>query len=863
VFDNGNNLNATDDEIVQEIRQSGDTHLLQIAVVLLAVVSFFTTANGMSEYIFSGNKAIAYAASAAIQGILLALSMNLPEYLRGIWEKDSSKPNTGKPSADDSGTEGNKRSKVTPGKIVLVFFTLVLTLVAIFCSSWFSYIYIAEVIHKDSWGTDSELLVQQNYRSELYDAQEYARTYRIYLEQTIGEEILVIERQAEKLQDNMVDFGLDWDEETTTYVTNGGTAAAGYMAPVINAMKNVDVDANESIQERRDLAAQVLEDAERNITARMSSIQQNLDDLDSRITMYNNQIANLTNRIRNAEEGTDTTALTNAINNYTQLIGDATQQQANLQAEYIQLNNALLRLPVYESFLGLNNSASSISIRSDLLQMQEEFFKPNPDEEQLLETASNIFSGLRNGASSVANETGSSLSYTELMIQMNRLVQNLTDYAEIKDIETALGDLVTELRTIDMANVPENGGAQTEPTGEPDPAGSDGPTDSPEPSGTAEPAESSEPSESVEPTGSPEASESVAPTGSPEASEPVESTNRQETSKSSDTQNGQWQRAWEDRVERLKAQIGAMPTYSDNDNGENSILTSSQVGILRSYDRDESGKALDDVARRYISSHSAIYQGIIYLQSPYRSLACFALILALSFDLAGFVFGVVISGRPQPKSGALSKHNAGLIAPAFPAGQYSPVQWSILETQNHYKVLTGDYERRDDYYYYNVFCNGILEEWEVKVEETSGVYGRGIYNVDISLSPGVGLEAEKEHELLFDGQEKGPADGVLKDCRLWFKDGSLIKEYEEEQKCAQGAEAQTNPKDKPKTVKKCVFIASIDEYVPFHIYSPERGENRTVPASELRERKAVDVDIAVIALGKSGTRVAAVYIIEK
>lgn len=788
VSNDENKWNRTDagkgkDKVVREIGKLGDTHLLQIAVVLLAVVSFFTTANGMSEYIFSGNKAIAYAASAAIQGILLALSMNLPEYLRGIWEKDLSQRETDEPddgnfktdNPNKSGLTQRKRNKVTPGKVTLAFFTIVLTCTAIFCSSWFSYIYIAEVIHKDSWGLDSELLVQQSYRSELYDAQEYARTYRIYLEQALGEKILVIERQAEKLDDNMVEFGLNWDEETITYVTNGGTAAAGYMAPAINAMR--DAAETGAPQESRDLAAQALEDAERNINARMISIQENLDNLDARITMYNNQITNLTARIRNAEEGTDTTTLTNAINNYTQLIGDATQQQADLQTEYMQLNNALLRLPVYKSFLGLNSSTSSISIRSELMQMQEEFFQPDPDEAQLLKIANDIFGNLRSGASTAADGTGNSLSYTELLVQMNQLIQDLTDYSEIKSIEAALGDLVTELRTSDQSG------------------------------------------------------------------------------------SGQEKIDWRDRIERLKAQIGAMPTYSDI--GGSSALTDSQTSVLRGYDRDEAGKNLDDITRRYISEHNAIYQGIIYLQSPYRSLALFALILALSFDLAGFVFGIVISGRPQPKRSVLGEHDGGPITSVFTAGQYSPAEWSILETQNHYKVLTGDYERRDEYYYYHVFCNGILEEWKVQVEETGGVYSRGIYNADIPILPGAKLAVEKEHELLFKGQEKGPTDGILKNCRLWFKDGSLIKEYEEEQIAVSEMQVQADSKSKPKTEKKIVFVASIDEYVPFHIYSPERRENQTVPALELEERKGVDVDIAVIALNKNGTRVAAVYIIEK
>ena len=68
-------------------KKENNTDFLRMGVVLLSLVSFFTTANGMKRYIFANNSIISYAASAAIQGILLALSMNLPGYLRGIWAK--------------------------------------------------------------------------------------------------------------------------------------------------------------------------------------------------------------------------------------------------------------------------------------------------------------------------------------------------------------------------------------------------------------------------------------------------------------------------------------------------------------------------------------------------------------------------------------------------------------------------------------------------------------------------------------------------------------------------------------------------------------------------------------------------------
>lgn len=803
----------------QETIKYGNTHLLQVAVILLAVVSFFTTANGMSKYIFSGNMGIAYASSAAIQGILLSLSMNLPDYVHGIWTQ--------------------KWSWLI--RLLLCIAAFCLTGVAVFCSSWFSYIYIAEAIHQDSWGTDSELLVQQAYRSELYDAQEYARAYRIYLENAVGEKILHIEEQAKHLQDNMVDFGLNWVDEEETYVVNGGASAASYMAPVIDAMKKVVSDATS--KENRDLAAKTVEDAANNISARIAAVQQNLDDLDSRITMYNNQITSLSNRIRNATEGTDTTTLSNSINNYTQLINNATQQQTILQTEQTQLSNALLRLSVYESFLGLNSSTSAISIRNALMQMQAEFFKQEPDEAMLLEIATNIFESLRSGAGGTSEE---SLSYTNLLVQMNQLIRNLTDYSEIKDIENAFGDLITELRTTYLSITSESINLAA---GTSDPAETIQPTYPPEPTESIEPTESLPPIESDQPT--------------PFLPEPAEANDAQ-------NRNGQWKQIWGERLNRLKAQISAMPTYSESDTGSASStgLTASQDNILHNYDRNESSKALDDITRRYVSSHSAIYQGIIYLQSPYRSLAVFALILALSFDLAGFVFGVVISGSSHQGNSSSNIKSNRFAAPAFVAGQHIPVEWTILETKNHYKVLTGDYEYIDGTYYYKVFCNGELAEWPIEADKAGEAYTQGIYNVDIPISCGAKLSVETTQELLFCSQEGGPTDGVLRNCQMFFDEGSLIKEYVAEQEDTEHKESSGSRKDsenqpgnKKNQRKKRTFIASIDEYVPVHIYNPKRGENQTIPAFDLTEKNKLEVEIAVIALNETGTRVVAIYVI--
>lgn len=55
------------------------------------------------------------------------------------------------------------------------------------------------------------------------------------------------------------------------------------------------------------------------------------------------------------------------------------------------------------------------------------------------------------------------------------------------------------------------------------------------------------------------------------------------------------------------------------------------------------------------------------------------------------------------------------------------VEWSILPTLHKYRILTGDYEKKDGVYSYQVFEDGLLEDW--KVNDTA-FYGYGIYEQD-------------------------------------------------------------------------------------------------------------------------------------
>ena len=69
--------NKNDKETVDTSAKPNIIFLLRICTVLLAAVSFWSTAQGMKEYTFAEGWQ-AYAASLGIQGLLLGLNFSLP-----------------------------------------------------------------------------------------------------------------------------------------------------------------------------------------------------------------------------------------------------------------------------------------------------------------------------------------------------------------------------------------------------------------------------------------------------------------------------------------------------------------------------------------------------------------------------------------------------------------------------------------------------------------------------------------------------------------------------------------------------------------------------------------------------------------
>ena len=99
---------------------------------------------------------------------------------------------------------------------------LALSGVVLFCSSWFSYVFIVGTVYEKSWQTESRLLVQSVYRNELYKADEFVQISSDALRETLGGEVAAL-YTASKTADTETTqnpSGLDLTADKASYADN-------------------------------------------------------------------------------------------------------------------------------------------------------------------------------------------------------------------------------------------------------------------------------------------------------------------------------------------------------------------------------------------------------------------------------------------------------------------------------------------------------------------------------------------------------------------------------------------------------------------------------------------------------------------
>lgn len=397
-----------------EKARAGGIYIMRIATVLLAVVSWWSTAQGMKNYVFE-EKWQANLASLAVQGILLSLNFYLPSFwqdLRSNWKKG---------------------------------IVAALCAVALFCSSWFSYVFIASKAYNQAWDMESQLLVQSTYRTELYDAMDYAEEYQQVLLDELEEQIsdLYLKEQMMAKDEDSDASALDLSDDREKYVNDADFKARQVMGVALNALEAVLAP---------DAAVSDLEQAQTTISAQRTLVEEHLGDLDVQIaqtnadfTVKNQQVKDLKTQLDAAEAAgadaiNDLRSAWSTAQSKLSALADKSSEQQGEQADY---QRARERLAFYASLLDQASGTGGNQFLASISEIQRELLQGQVDTSNVEEQAISIFRQLQDNESLAMTDAG---VYQEMLNEMNSFIRNTQDHSTLKTVAEELDKLAAEMR---------------------------------------------------------------------------------------------------------------------------------------------------------------------------------------------------------------------------------------------------------------------------------------------------------------------------------------------------------------------------------------------------------------------------------
>lgn len=790
--------------------------LLRLCTFLMAAVSFWATAQGMREYTFPTDWQ-AYAASLGVQGLLLGLNFSLPSF----W----------------------KKSKGAGKKLVLIL----LTLVVLACSSWFSYLYIAGQAYGQSWDVERRLLAQDIYRSELFAAEEYTEEYAAELENSLSDQVVELYQRAKEMGTSNFDVtgNINLAEDLEHYAPDG-SAAREIMMTVTEAVgPALEPNAAQDVRQR---AQETIEAMQTTMQSEIDSLDSRISDADARIQTAERSLTSAQNALRNAPENVDIgpylNAVTIASNAYTQAI----EQQSSLVRQREEYQSVLQRTGIYSGLLGMSqDGVSTYFVGSNLREIQRELFGSVPDSDNILKLATDVFEKLQSGID-LDTEVAENADYQQFLSDMNRFINDIEKYRAAKLSNAELQELINQLangeilsisgNTTQAAKKPEDD-KPTPESGEQD-DGTDVPEQEPErpADGEGEPESAPDEISDAEPSplvsdeavagssAEPAAGNGDSHTGPYDNNEDSEDTNQSDEEKDINSPTSDaaqtWETAWSEQFNTLKSKISALPVYisekDDTDETNNEVL---------SFDRAASAKRLDRGIRNYLTAHNPAQEGIIYLTSPYWAIALFSLCVALLLDISAFITGVIIdrvssTSEESQTEQAENNEKSPYASPLFTSDQ----EFEAAQGLNRYIFLTGDYQCINDIITYNTIEQGEMSE----IEHSGAILKSGLYVWNDKTPVVLSSSA-----LVFKGSDGGPQDGVYEDSTLSYD-----------------APVLTLSQNKIST-----FLGHTDSHTP--VYRVSKSEYEVFPVSKLDNMHGNKV---VIALDKEGKMISGIYIVE-
>lgn len=154
--------------------------IVKIAAFCFALISWIATAQGLHTYVFQEYYWQALLVSFGIQSILFVFNLKLPYYFKKISERTN--------AASDKYRTGKFKYGKLWQVLIAVFYAIVL-----FSSSFFSFVYMANLVYKDTQYTDANIVLDKTYRMYVDDVDKYSN-------EMIKATQVIISRQLSELQ---------------------------------------------------------------------------------------------------------------------------------------------------------------------------------------------------------------------------------------------------------------------------------------------------------------------------------------------------------------------------------------------------------------------------------------------------------------------------------------------------------------------------------------------------------------------------------------------------------------------------------------------------------------------------------------
>ena len=387
--------------------------LLRLATVLLAIVSWWSTAQGMQDYVFSQTWQ-ANLASFAIQSILLGLNFYLPTFWRWIH---------------------SLRGKTC---------VLALSGVVLFCSSWFSYVFIVGTVYEKSWQTESYLLVQPVYRNELYKTDEFVQIGSAALRETLSDEVAALYAAGKTVDTGTTQNPSGLDLQPTRQATPTRRTLRQKMKLLRQSNRCRPPRRREHPRRARtgcrgaDTAYRTGGNPHRTADTAGKPDAGCLDGSSRCAEQRSQRLARNTAALQNA--------YSSAASRLSNLQDTMNQQQQNLQ-DHQQAQGILQR---YAGVLGIAENAASVQTGQALRSIQSALLQTDVDTDAIEQQARAVFEQLQ-----AAQDSGADADFQTLLNDMDSFIRKVQDYAVLKASGDALKNQINSMAA-DRAQDTEN-----------------------------------------------------------------------------------------------------------------------------------------------------------------------------------------------------------------------------------------------------------------------------------------------------------------------------------------------------------------------------------------------------------------------